>query len=418
MPNLDKVLATLDADRQGALDRLFELLRFKSISTDPAYAPDCAAAAGWLVGQLQGSGFRGRRAADRRPSDGRRQGPGRALRRASCADLRPLRRPAGRSAGTLDQTDPFDPRLVEAEPGRAQIVARGAADDKGQLMTFVEAIRAFRANGGLPCNITILFEGEEESGSTSLPAFIAANAKELKADLMLVCDTNMWDRDTPLITCMLRGLVLEEVVIKAASRDLHSGMFGGAAVNPIHVLARIVAGLHDDQGRITLPGFYDEVPELPPEIKAQWAALKFERSGLSRRRRPVGPGRRGGSFGAGADLGAPDLRRQWHDRRLCRPGLENRAAGPGQRQVLLPPGRQAEPAGHRREFSRLCAKGAPRRLRGGIPEPWRQPGAVSAIPLRGDPARQPGPRSRMGQARRCLRPPAAPFPSSACSSAN
>ena len=143
-------------------------------------------------------------------------------------------------------------------------------------MTLVEACRAFRANGGLPCNVTILFEGEEESGSTSLPAFLAANGKELKADLMLVCDTNMWDRDTPLITCMLRGLVLEEVIVKGASRDLHSGMFGGPAVNPIHVLSKIIAGLHDEAGRITLPDFYDGVPELPDEIKAQWAALKFD----------------------------------------------------------------------------------------------------------------------------------------------
>jgi acetylornithine deacetylase/succinyl-diaminopimelate desuccinylase-like protein len=139
----------------------------------------------------------------------------------------------------------------------------------------VEACRAFMANGGLPCHVTLLFEGEEESGSTSLPAFLAENAKELKADLMLVCDTNMWDRDTPLITCMLRGLVLEEVTIKAASRDLHSGMYGGAAINPIHVLSNLIAGLRDKDGRIALPNFYNGVPELPSDIKAQWAALKF-----------------------------------------------------------------------------------------------------------------------------------------------
>ena len=103
-------------------------------------------------------------------------------------------------------------------------------------MTFVEAFRAFKANGGLPCHVTLRFEGEEESGSTSLPAFLAATTQGAEIRLMLVCDTNMWDRDTPLITCMLRGLDLEEVTIKAASRDLHSGMYGGAAVNPIHVL--------------------------------------------------------------------------------------------------------------------------------------------------------------------------------------
>ncbi|MGO9390075.1 M20/M25/M40 family metallo-hydrolase [Rhodoblastus sp.] len=274
MSNLDKVLETLDADRQGALYRLFELLRFKSISTDPAYAPECARAADWLVAQLQSLGFE----ASSRPTAGHPIVVAKAKAARPDAphvliyghyDVQPV------DPVELWQSDPFDPRLVESETG-PKIVARGAADDKGQLMTFVEACRAFRAHGGLPCGITFLFEGEEESGSTSLPAFLEANAKELRANLMLVCDTNMWDRDTPLITCMLRGLALEEVVIKAASRDLHSGMFGGPAVNPIHVLAKIIAGLRDETGRITLPGFYEGVPELPEEIKQQWEALKFD----------------------------------------------------------------------------------------------------------------------------------------------
>jgi acetylornithine deacetylase/succinyl-diaminopimelate desuccinylase-like protein len=273
MSQLDKVLEALDSDRQGALDRLFELLRFKSISTDPAHAPDCARAADWLVAQLQGLGF----------DASARKTAGHPIVVAKAKAVRPDS-PHVLIYGHYDvqpvdplelwHTDPFEPRLVESETG-PKIVARGAADDKGQLMTLVEAARAFRANGGLPCDITFLFEGEEESGSASLPDFLAANARELKAGLMLVCDTNMWDRQTPLITCMLRGLALEEVVIKAASRDLHSGMFGGPAVNPIHVLAKIIAGLHDDNGRVALPDFYDGVPELPDEIKAQWAALKF-----------------------------------------------------------------------------------------------------------------------------------------------
>ena len=275
MPSLEKVLATLDADRQGALDRLFDLLRFKSISTDPAFVGACAEAADWLVEQLRGIGFE----ASSRPTAGHPM----VVAKASAAradaphvlfyghyDVQPV------DPLDLWQTDPFAPRVADAAPGRPQIVARGAADDKGQLMTFVEACRAFRANGGLPCHVTILFEGEEESGSTSLPAFLAANGKELKSDLMLVCDTNMWNRATPLITCMLRGLALEEVTIRAASRDLHSGMFGGAAVNPIHLLAKIIAGLHDEQGRITLPDFYDGVPELPTDIKQQWDDLKVD----------------------------------------------------------------------------------------------------------------------------------------------
>jgi acetylornithine deacetylase/succinyl-diaminopimelate desuccinylase-like protein len=133
-----------------------------------------------------------------------------------------------------------------------------------------------KETGDLPCDITILFEGEEESGSHSLPAFLAENRDELRADVALICDTSMLDRTTPAITTMLRGIVTQEVVIKGADRDLHSGLFGGAAVNPIHVLAKIIADLHDENGRVTLPGFYDGVAELPAEIAAQWRDIGFD----------------------------------------------------------------------------------------------------------------------------------------------
>jgi acetylornithine deacetylase/succinyl-diaminopimelate desuccinylase-like protein len=156
-----------------------------------------------------------------------------------------------------------------------RIIARGAADDKGQLMTFVEACRAWRENGGFPCNISVLFEGEEETGSPSLPGFLAEHGADVAADLMLVCDTGMWDRETPAITTMLRGLLLEEVEIQAANRDLHSGLFGGAALNPIRVLARIIADVHDKDGRIQIPDFYEGVEELPADIAEQWRGLDF-----------------------------------------------------------------------------------------------------------------------------------------------
>jgi acetylornithine deacetylase/succinyl-diaminopimelate desuccinylase-like protein len=175
----------------------------------------------------------------------------------------------------LWETPPFEPRFADTPTGK-QIIGRGVADDKGQLMTFIEACRAFKETGDLPCNITILLEGEEETGSPSLPGFLAQNKDELKADLALVCDTSMWDRGTPAITTMLRGLVLEEVIIRGATRDLHSGMFGGPAINPIRVLSRIIADLHDDQGRVTLTGFYDGVAELPPDVATQWRNLPFD----------------------------------------------------------------------------------------------------------------------------------------------
>ena len=270
---MDDVLARIDHNREASVQRLFGLLAIPSVSTDPAFAPDCARAAQWLVDELKGLGFD----ASIRPTAGHPMvvAHAKAKRRDvphvlfyGHYDVQP--------ADPLDlwESDPFKPHLL---PDGQRIVARGSADDKGQLMTFVEACRAFReTSGDLPCDVTILFEGEEETGSPSLPAFLAANKDELSADLMLVCDTNMWSKDTPAITTMLRGLVLEEVVIDAASRDLHSGMFGGPATNPIHVLSRIIADIHDTRGRVALPGFYEGVEELPEDVAEQWRQLDFD----------------------------------------------------------------------------------------------------------------------------------------------
>src|SRR5256714_669558 len=143
-------------------------------------------------------------------------------------------------------------------------------------MTFVEACRAWKSvTGSLPVDITIVIEGEEEVGSKNFVPFLEANKDEFKADLALVCDTGMWDSNTPAITTSLRGLMYDEVKIKAANRDLHSGVFGGGARNPIRVLTNILGGLFDDNGHITIPGFYDGVKDLPPDILAQWKKLNL-----------------------------------------------------------------------------------------------------------------------------------------------
>ncbi|MBC7799987.1 MAG: M20/M25/M40 family metallo-hydrolase, partial [Gemmatimonadaceae bacterium] len=161
--------------------------------------------------------------------------------------------------------------------GTRCIRARGASDDKGQVMTFIEACRAWKhVNGALPIPLSILIEGEEESGGANLPPFLRAHADELRADIGLVCDTGMWDAQTPAILTMLRGLCGEEVVIHAANRDLHSGAYGSAAANPNRVLARILSDLHDADGRVTVPGFYNGVPELPDALRAQWDTLPFD----------------------------------------------------------------------------------------------------------------------------------------------
>jgi acetylornithine deacetylase/succinyl-diaminopimelate desuccinylase-like protein len=271
-PALEKVLSHIDATLPEATERLLALMRIPSISTDPAYRDQCRAAADWLAEDLRSIGLD----ADTRPTPGHPmvvghgQGDGPHLLFYGHYDVQPV------DPLELWHRDPFDP-AVEDTAGGQVIRGRGAADDKGQLMTFVEACRAWVAvHGSLPVRVSVFLEGEEESGSPSLVPFLRANADELRADLALICDTGMFDAETPAITTMLRGLVGEQVTIHAADKDLHSGMFGGIAMNPIRVLARILAGLHDERGRVTLPGFYEGVPELPEEIRAQWDGLGFD----------------------------------------------------------------------------------------------------------------------------------------------
>ena len=270
--SLSPVLDRLDADLDKSLARLFDFVRIKSISTDPAYAGDCRKAAEWLMADLKTIGFE----ASVRDTPGhpmvvaRHAGPAGAPHVLFYGhyDVQPV------DPLELWTSDPFDPAVQELEPGRKVITGRGSSDDKGQLMLFVEACRAWKAvNGSLPCTITLLFEGEEESGSPSLKPFLEANAAELKADFAMVCDAGMWDQDTPAISIALRGLVGEEITVKAANRDLHSGEFGGAAANPIRILAKVLADIHDADGRVTIPGFYDGVEETPTQILKSWESL-------------------------------------------------------------------------------------------------------------------------------------------------
>ena len=272
MADLDAALAAADTQLDDSIERLFELIRIKSISTDPAYAPDCRKAAEWLAATLSDLGF----SASVRDTQGHpmvvghHDGPPDAPHVLFYGhyDVQPV------DPLELWTTDPFTPEIQELAPGRKVLTGRGTSDDKGQLMTFVEACRAIRqADGALPCRVSILLEGEEESGSPSLQPFLDAHGEELKADLALVCDTAMWDADTPAICVSLRGLTGEEVTIKAADRDLHSGHFGGAAANPIHVLSGILRAMHDADGRVNIPHFYDGVHETPDDIKAGWDAL-------------------------------------------------------------------------------------------------------------------------------------------------
>jgi acetylornithine deacetylase/succinyl-diaminopimelate desuccinylase-like protein len=274
MQDLDRTLDHVDRTIDQALDRLMAVLRIRSVSTDPAYAADCRACAEWHVADLKDIGFD----AAVRDTPGHPMvvghaegGNGPTALFYGHYDVQPV------DPIELWEDDPFAPSVKTRPDGSKEIRGRGAADDKGQLMTFVEACRAWKAvTGKLPIGVTVLLEGEEESGGVNLPPFLQANTAELKADFALICDTNMWDANTPAVTTMLRGMCTEEFVIRAADRDLHSGFYGSAAANPNHVVARIVADLHDADGRVALPGFYDGVPELPEELRAQWASLGFD----------------------------------------------------------------------------------------------------------------------------------------------
>src|SRR5215470_3506108 len=271
MKTLDAVLNRIDQDIDHSVDRLFALLRIASVSTDPAFKDQCRAAAEHVAADLKSIGFE----ATVRPTAGHPVVVGKSNGAAGPRvlfyghyDVQPV------DPLNLWKTPPFEPRIETLPDGRKIIVARGACDDKGQLMTFVEACRAFKAvTGKLPLPITMMIEGEEECGSKNLFGFVRDNAAEFRLDLAMVCDTGMWNAQTPAVTTSLRGLLYEEVRLRAADRDLHSGLFGGGARNPIHVIADIITALHDKDGRVTVPGFYDGVRELPADIKADLAAL-------------------------------------------------------------------------------------------------------------------------------------------------
>jgi acetylornithine deacetylase/succinyl-diaminopimelate desuccinylase-like protein len=271
---MHKILDTVDAQLETSLERLFAFLRIPSISAQPAHAPDCRRAAEWARDILEGMGF----AARLSETSGL---PGVIATNHEAGPAAPHVlfyghydvQPADPLA--LWNSDPFDPQLMDGPRGK-RIVARGAVDDKGQVVSFMEACRAHLAvNGKLPVRLTVLLEGEEENGSPSLAELLRKERDNLAADFVLVADTNMWDFETPAITTSLRGLAAVEVRLHGPSRDLHSGLFGGIALNPIAALVKILGELKDNAGRIQIPGFYDGVAEIPEALAASWAGLGF-----------------------------------------------------------------------------------------------------------------------------------------------
>lgn len=274
--SLNDVLERIDTELDAATQRLLELLRIQSISTDPAYKAECDKAADWLVADLNSIGIK----AEKRQTPGHPMVVGHIGEENADAphvlfyghyDVQPV------DPLNLWKTPPFEPQLEETENGTV-IRGRGASDDKGQLMTFVEACRAWKAiHGSLPCRITFFFEGEEESGSPSLVPFMQEHAAELKADIALICDTSMVSRGVPSISSQLRGMVKDEFTLVGPRIDLHSGHYGGPGLNPLREISRIVASFYnEDTGAVAVEGFYEGVEKVPAELLRQWEASGFE----------------------------------------------------------------------------------------------------------------------------------------------
>lgn len=276
----NEIFELLDLRRDDAVEGLRDFLRIQSVSAQPAHKQDVADCATWLADQIRSIGL----SAEVIPTPGHpivlaknehKQGR-RTVLIYGHYDVQPIEPIA------MWSTPPFEPTVRTNNDGFEAIYARGAADDKGQVWCHIEAIRAWENNGGLPINLVMIIEGEEEVMSTNLADFIASHRQVLRADIAVISDTNQFARGWPAITYGLRGLVYMEVFITAADHDLHSGMFGGAVPNPANVLCELMATLHDKNGRVNLPGFYDDVAELTPREREEFARLPFDEAEFKR----------------------------------------------------------------------------------------------------------------------------------------
>jgi len=268
---VERVLVAVDIGLDASLQGFIELLAIRSVSGEPADPAGIAHCAAWLKDRLEELGL----VADVVETAGHPVVLAQSRGTASPArvlfyghyDVQPAMEDEGWTS------PPFEP-VTRSLDGKSTIYARGASDSKGQFWPLIEAIRAHQAAGvDLPVDLVVVIEGEEETGSANLAAFIDAHRDELTCDVALVSDSDMWSPTRPAITTRLKGLVHEKVTIAAPNGDLHSGYFGTVAVNPVQLLASILAGLHEPDGRVTIEGFYEGVSELPQSLRAQWNSL-------------------------------------------------------------------------------------------------------------------------------------------------
>ena len=260
----------LEANKDRFLTELLDLIRIPSVSADSTFAADTRRAARFVRDRMQDAGLD---AVEIFETAGHPIVYGQKLIDPALPTVLVYGHYDVQPADPYDLwlTPPFEP-IIRNE----RIYARGACDDKGQFYMHIKAIEAMIATDNLPCNVKIMIEGEEEVGSDHLGEFVAANRDRLAADVILVSDTSIIANDVPSIETGLRGLSYVEVVVTGPNRDLHSGVYGGGIENPVNVLCRLIASLHDEQGRITIPGFYDRVIELSNAERAELAKAPFD----------------------------------------------------------------------------------------------------------------------------------------------
>lgn len=325
MTDTDSVFREIDDNFDVTISKLFELIAIPSISNEASGRPGIARAAGWLERELSAIGFlveivetKGHpvvlaRSTNEEPVAGRPR-----LLFYGHYDVQPV--------GGVEQWTraPFAPEIIE-EGGRHRFYGRGASDSKSQLWTFIEALRAWKAvNGAFPAEIVVMLEGEEECGSPNLADFLEARRQDLACDVAFICDAEMWSPTQPAITTQLKGLVHERVTVSAPNGDLHSGLYGAVAANPIRILASMLSSLHDEDGRVAIDGFYDGVEDIPDSLRKQWRELSEDPGLLAE------VGLTGGVVEAGYGL----LEAMWGRPAVDINGVTGGNQGPGERSVL------------------------------------------------------------------------------------
>ncbi|WP_019670655.1 dipeptidase [Eudoraea adriatica] len=273
---MQNIKAYLDQHKERFINELIELLKMPSVSADSAYSHDVLATAEAFATSLKNAGCD---VVEICETDGYPIVYGEKIIDEKLPTVLVYGHYDVQPPDPLNLWDspPFEPviKKTDLHPDGA-IYARGASDDKGQVYMHVKALEFMVTNNTLPCNIKFMIEGEEEVGSVSLSAFVKEHHEKLSNDIILISDTGLIANDIPSITTGLRGLSYVEVEVTGANRDLHSGLYGGAVANPINILAKMIATLHDENNHITIPGFYDKVDELTKEERAAMAKAPFD----------------------------------------------------------------------------------------------------------------------------------------------